>query len=235
MQATVSLRVSTDEQSLGLKAQEDACRAFAAARGWEVAGVFADEGVGGATGLDRRPGLLEALAKLGPGGVLLVAKRDRLGRDPLVIAMIEAAVARKKGRIVSAAGEGTGDDEPGSILMRRMVDAFAEYERLIIKSRTRAALGAKARRGERCGSLRYGFTLSDRVLSKKTASPNLLVPDPAEQRVLGEIRRLRAAGHSLREIARALDARGVPTKKRAAAWSAAAVANALKREAGGPS
>src|SRR5215203_3029204 len=108
----ISLRVSTDEQSLGLRAQEDACRAFAAGQGWELTGVHTDEDVGGATGLDRWPGLLDALAELEAGGVLLVAKRDRLGRDPLVIAMIEAAVARKKGRVLSAAGEGTADDDP---------------------------------------------------------------------------------------------------------------------------
>jgi DNA invertase Pin-like site-specific DNA recombinase len=60
--------------------------------------------------------------------VLLVAKRDRIGRlDPLPMAMIESAVRRKRARIVSAAGEGTENDDPSSILMRRMIDAFAEY------------------------------------------------------------------------------------------------------------
>lgn len=59
--------------------------------------------------------------------MLIVAKRDRLGRDPMVVAMIESAVKRKGARIVSAAGEGTDSDSPTDILMRRMVDAFAEY------------------------------------------------------------------------------------------------------------
>jgi DNA invertase Pin-like site-specific DNA recombinase len=106
MRAVAYLRVSTDEQSIGLKAQLDACRAHADRLGWELAGPFTDEDVGGAVGLERRPALLEALAELGPGETLLIAKRDRLGRDPIVIAMIEAAIARKGGRILSRPARG---------------------------------------------------------------------------------------------------------------------------------
>jgi DNA invertase Pin-like site-specific DNA recombinase len=104
------IRVSSDEQAqsgLGLEAQTDACRAFAQRAGGEFEGPFADEGIGGATGLDKRPSLLIAIAELRKGDVLLVAKRDRLGRDPIAVAMIEAAVRRKGARVVSVAGEGT--------------------------------------------------------------------------------------------------------------------------------
>ena len=44
---------------------------------------------------------------LGKGDVLIVAKRDRLGRDVLNVAMFERLAERKGARIVSAAGEGT--------------------------------------------------------------------------------------------------------------------------------
>ena len=57
-------------------------------------------------------------------------------------------------------GEGTEGDEPTNVLMRRIVDAFAEYERLIIAARTRAALQAKIRRGHRCGKVRFGYDLA---------------------------------------------------------------------------
>ena len=150
------LRVSTDQQTdsgAGLEAQYEACRKAAG----ELAGVYRDAGVSGSTGLDKRPALLEAIGVLNPGDVLLVAKRDRLGRDPLVVAMIESAVQRKGARIMSAAGEGTGSDSPSDILMRRIIDAFAEYERLIIGARTKAALRAKKARGERVGGIPYGY------------------------------------------------------------------------------
>ena len=68
-------------------------------------------------------------------------------------------MGRRKARIVSTAGEGTDNDDPGSVLMRRMIDAFSEYERLVIKARTRAALAAKRRRGERVGTVPLGTRL----------------------------------------------------------------------------
>ena len=54
--------------------------------------------------------------------------------------------------------KGTEDDDPSSILMRRMIDAFAEYEKLIIGARTKSGLAAKRRRGEKTGGMvPYGF------------------------------------------------------------------------------
>src|ERR1017187_7677382 len=126
-------RVSTEEEAEsknGLNAQEDATRAHAARQGWDVIDVFTDAGVSGGVGLEGRPGLLDAIATLDRGDVLLVAKRDRVGRlEPLARAMIEAAVKRQGARIISVAGEGTEGDDPASILMRRMIDAFGEYEK----------------------------------------------------------------------------------------------------------
>ena len=226
MQAVAYLRVSTDEQAdsrAGLEAQADSCRRYALGLGAELIGPFADEGVGGASGLDKRPGLLQAIGELTRGDVLLVAKRDRLGRDPIVVAMIEAAVKRKDARIVSAAGEGTEGDDPTNVLMRRIVDAFAEYERLIIAARTRAALQAKIRRGHRCGKVRFGYDLAD---DGKTLVPNLV-----EQAVLALIHRLRQDGHSLREIAAELTARGLPTKEGHTQWTHSTIRGILGRAA----
>lgn len=55
-----------------------------------LAGEYRDEGESGAAPLERRKGLLEALGRLRGGGVLLVAKRDRLARDPIVQALPES-------------------------------------------------------------------------------------------------------------------------------------------------
>lgn len=197
------LRVSTQDQAesgSGLAAQLDACRRFARSQDAELAAEFEDKGVSGAKGLESRPGLLDAIATLNKGDVLIVAKRDRLGRDPIKVAMIESAVARKGARIVSAAGEGTDGDDPASVLMRRMIDAFAEYERLLIGARTKAALGAKKARGERTGAVPYGYRLASDGVH--------LDPIAEEQKVIAEAHRLHKAGQSLRAIARELDRRG---------------------------
>ena len=237
MREVAYLRVSTDEQAesgAGLRAQEDACRAHVTQTGAELVGPFADEGVSGAAPLDKRPGLLEALGCVRTGDILLVAKRDRLGRDPFVIAMIEVAVSRQGGRIISAAGQGTEDDEPESILMRRIVDAFGEFERLIIKARTRSALAAKKRRGQRTGSIPLGFALVDDGQRSKTGQPIALVPDVAEVATMELVRQLRAEGLPLRAIAVELDRRGIVPKKGAPRWSHSSVVRILDRITNNP-
>ena len=230
--AVIYLRVSTQEQvesGAGLKAQEDACRACAERSGLEVVGPFADEGISGAAPLDDRPGLIEALAVVGPVDVLIVAKRDRLGRDPIVVNLIEAAVRRQGGRVVSAAGEGTDDDSPTSILMRRIIDAFAEYERLLIKARTRAALLAKRRRGQRVGAVPFGFDLLDDGQRSKQGKPVALVANPAEQATMKLVADLHLVGMPLREIGRELDRRGILPKKGGSRWSPGSIARILER------
>jgi DNA invertase Pin-like site-specific DNA recombinase len=219
----VYLRVSTDEQGesgLGLEAQLAACRAMAARMGWEIVVILTDTMSGGLT-LDKRTVLLAALAELGRGDVLLVAKRDRLSRgDMMTTAMIEAAVKRVGARIASAAGEGTESDDPASVLMRRIIDAFGEYERLLIKARTRAALKAKKARGERYGQIPYGHRLAGDGIR--------LEADQGEAEALGIIVQLRAAKTSLRAIAGELDRRGFPTKS-GRPWKHSTVHDILKR------
>ena len=213
------LRVSTEQQSqsgAGLDAQQDACARAAG----NLAGVYRDEGVSGSTRLDQRPGLLALIAALDNGDTLIVAKRDRLGRDPLVVAMIESAVKRKGARIVSAAGEGTDSDSPSDILMRRLVDAFAEYERLIIGARTKAALQAKKQRGERTGSVPYGYRCDDGTN---------LIPDADEQDIVRQVQRLKNEGLSLRAIARRLTSLGKPS--RGTGWHPQTIKNILSAAA----
>lgn len=202
MKVIVYRRVSTDEQNNsgnGLNAQLDACVLWAKNNSADVYADFADS-ISGASSIEKRDGLMAAINELDNGDILLVAKRDRLGRDPLVLAMIESTVARAGAKIVSAAGEGTESDEPSAILMRRMIDAFSEYERLIIKSRTKAALAAKKSRKERTGSIPFGFNLA--------ADGVHLIENEVEQQILNEVKRLRIAGLGLTAIAKNLALRG---------------------------
>jgi DNA invertase Pin-like site-specific DNA recombinase len=119
--------------------------------------------------------------------------------------MIERLVSKRGARIVSAAGEGSESNDPASQLMRRLVDSFAEYERLIISARTKSALAAKRQRGERIsGIIPFGFSLA--------ADGCALQPCEPEQQTLILIRECRANGLSLRSTADALNARGVCTR-----------------------
>lgn len=201
VKAILYCRVSTDKQELSPEAQAAACRVWAERSAVAVAAVHTDTDISGSKGLEDRPALLAAISELGAGDILLVAKRDRLARgDVLLMAMIEAAVARKKARIVSAAGEGTESDDPSAILMRRMVDAFAEYERMIIRARTKAAMKVKKARGELVGKVPWG--------SRLQADGVHLEPDPREAELVATAKELKAAGYTGGEIRRLLNEKG---------------------------
>lgn len=206
------LRVSTDgqaESGLGLDAQRSAITAAAARHGLVLADTFTDAGLSGTLELEDRPGLFAAVNALKRGDVLLVAKRDRLGRDVVAVAMLERLVTRKGARIISAAGEGTEGTDAASLLQRRILDAFSEYERLIIGQRTKAALKAKRDKGERAGNIPFGYQLG--------ADGRTLDINADEQRVIGLLRKLRTAGYTLRQIADELNAQGFTTR-RGTAW-----------------
>jgi DNA invertase Pin-like site-specific DNA recombinase len=206
------LRVSTDGQAdsgLGLDAQRSAITAAATRHGLELADVFTDAGLSGALELEERPGLFAAVNALKRGDVLIVAKRDRLGRDVVALALIERMVERKGARILSAAGEGTEGTDAASMLQRRILDAFSEYERLIIGQRTKAALKAKRDRGERAGNIPYGYTLN--------ADGRTLDANADERLVVALLRELRAAGYTLRQITDELNRQGFTTR-RGTAW-----------------
>lgn len=223
MTAILYTRVSSKKQAdsgLGKEAQESTCRAFAAKVGLEVSAVFSDDGVSGSAPIEERPKLMEALASLKRGDTLLVAKRDRIARDLMVTIMVERDVAQHGAYLVSASGEGSGDNSPTGILMRRVLDAFAEFERGVGLARTRAALAAKKARGERMGGhLRYGYmTEGDK-----------LVEDRTEQEVIRRVHTMRGQKASLATIADTLNNEGVKPRM-GGRWHPTTVARLAKEK-----
>jgi DNA invertase Pin-like site-specific DNA recombinase len=210
------IRVSTEDQHLGPEAQLAAIHTWAGRQGVAVVSVHRDLGVSGATPLADCPGLMAALDDLGAQGAgsLVVAKRDRLARDVMKAAMVEARAEKVGARVVSAAGEGDGTD-PAAQLMRTIVDAFAQYERAMIASRTRAALAVKKAKGERIGGIPYGFSDAD----------GKLVPNEDERRVILEAKYLSSNGLSMRGICAKFASEG--TVFRNFSWNSPAHADRL--------
>jgi site-specific DNA recombinase len=201
--AVAYLRVSTDEQQLGPEAQRAGIERWAAGEGVRVASWHIDQGVSGGAPLAKRKALETALAALAPAGagLLVVAKRDRLARDVIAAAIIESLAGKAGARVVSAAGEGgAGGDDPSAQLMRTLIDAFAQYERAIIRNRTRAALAVKKGRGERTGGVPYG---------QRVGADGRLEENPAEWEIVATVRGLAALGKGAGAIARELKARAV--------------------------
>ena len=190
--AVAYVRASRDEQKLSPDAQRSAIEAWATREGVQVVAWHVDQGVCSVTPIDARPALCGALAALREhgAGVLVVAKRDRIARDVVLTAGVERSAAQSGAAVVSAAGEGNGDS-PADGFMRTVIDGAAAYERALIRSRTRAALAAKRARGERAGTVPFGYTADE---------AGRLLPHAPEQTTIALVRSLRDAGLSMGAI-----------------------------------
>ena len=163
--------------NLGSDAQQAAIEHWAAIHRADVVGWHVDIGVSGGAVIARRDGLLAALGALAEhrAVVFVVAKRDRLARDILLSAMIEQLANRLGARIVSAAGEGSDErDEPAGLLMRRLIDAFAEYERGVVRARMRAAMGVKRCAARGSGPSRWATDWPTTVARSSATPPSKL-------------------------------------------------------------
>jgi DNA invertase Pin-like site-specific DNA recombinase len=132
-------RVSTVEQDTAL--QTDALRKAGCER------VFEDAASGAKS---DRPGLAAALAYLRDGDVLAVWRLDRLGRSlPHLIETIGALEARGVG--FRSLTENIDTTTPGGRLIFHVFGALGQFERDLIRERTKAGLCAAAARGRKGG------------------------------------------------------------------------------------
>ena len=132
-------RVSTLDQNPAL--QRDALAAAGCVKLFEdrASGARAD-----------RPGLAQALAFLREGDVLVVWKLDRLGRSlPHLIETVAALAARGVG--FRSLTESIDTTTPGGRLVFHLFGALGQFERDLIRERTRAGLAAAAARGRKGG------------------------------------------------------------------------------------
>jgi DNA invertase Pin-like site-specific DNA recombinase len=135
-------RVSTGEQTLD--AQKDALRAAGCTQ------IFSDVASGAKT---DRGGLEAALAALQPGDTLVVARLDRLGRSmPHLVATVHELAARGVG--FRSIAESIDTTSAAGRLVLHIFASLADFERELIRERTREALAAKRRRGEPVGRRR---------------------------------------------------------------------------------
>ena len=199
------LRASTDEQHLSPEAQKAGIEVWADRESVSVVAWHVDQGVSGSYELDDRPGLLAALGELRVvrAGILVIATRSRLARDVIVAALIERAVQAEGARLISADGVANGD-APEDGLMRKILDAFNEYERALIRARTKAALKVKKTKGELTGSVPFGRSLA--------SDGRTLVEHSGEQEVVNAVLELRRRGLSLRAIVGACRERGIVSR-----------------------
>src|SRR5208282_2155078 len=123
-------RVSTLEQEMAL--QLDALRAAGCDR------IFEDRASGAKT---DRPGLAQAIAFVREGDVLVTWKLDRLARSlPHLIETVNQL--EKSGAGLRSLTEAIDTTTPGGRLIFHVFGALAQFERDLIRERTRAGLVA---------------------------------------------------------------------------------------------
>jgi len=150
LRAAIYLRVSTSEQTV--ENQQRELEAAAAARGWSVVAVYADEGISGAKGRDRRPQLDLMLkdAVRHRFDVVMVWAVDRLGRSlPDLVGSMQELHAAKVDLFMLQQGIDT--TTPGGRAMFGMLGVFAEFERSMIQARVNAGLDRARAKGVKLG------------------------------------------------------------------------------------
>lgn len=209
------LRVSSESQleGYGLDSQEAALRAWAASHEHQLVRIVSDVGVSGATDALVRPALVDALQAIAANDVegLVVARLDRLARALTVQEATLAIVWRAVGTIHTVdQGQVLQDDpdDPMRTALRQVVGVFAELERRLVSKLLKDGRIAKAATGRKAvGAYAFGYQPGGQRRDRDAA------PAPAEMAVVTDILNMRASGETYRDIASALNARGLPTKK----------------------
>jgi DNA invertase Pin-like site-specific DNA recombinase len=209
------------ERGVSLAAQTEKIRAMAAVQDLELLDILVEPGET-AKNLDR-PAMQRMLAMVDAKAVdtVIIAKLDRLTRSVKDLAELLERFSRKGVSLVSVAESLDTATAAGRLVLNIMV-SVSQWEREAIGERTRDAMAHKRATGQRTGTVRFGYRVAQDGSS--------LEEDAAEQDVLRRIHALKAADHTLRQIAGELNRQGYVTR-RGGAWKFQYVARILEAAA----
>ena len=151
-----------------------------------------DDTISGAA--SDRPGLSSALAFLRSGDILVVWRLDRLGRSlPHLIEVLAVLEARGVG--FRSLTEAIDTTTPGGRLIFHIFGALGQFERDLIRERTKAGLSSAAARGRKGGRkpvvtqerLDKARTLLDQGLNVREAAIRLKIGKTALYTALGSV------------------------------------------------
>lgn len=209
---TITRNGKTASRGLSIEAQRSEVKAFADCKGMVLAKEFT-ELISGRK--KERPILQEALDYcIANKAVLVIARLDRLSRR---VALISALL---ESRINFRVVQFPDIDPKENPFFFQVLAAVSELEVKYIRERTKAALKAKKSRGEELGT--YGKNILSKV-NKHKADDFALCLYPI-------IEKLQNRGFlSIRDLARELNRRKVPTYRKNGKWYSTTVFNLLQR------
>jgi len=195
VRAAIYARVSTIGHGQDVGMQVDELQAVAAQRGWEVVGVYADEGISGSK--DSRPELDRMMADAAKGrfDIIAIWKLDRLARSVVhLLDVVESLKAWGVG-LVSVRDAHVDTTTPAGRFSLQIMGAVAELERCLIQERVKAGVARAQAKGIHCGrpvvemDLRPALAMLEQGDGLKTIATALGVSRGTLRR------RLREAGH----------------------------------------
>ena len=215
MKAIGYIRVSTQDQvdsGLGLENQRAKIYSFCNAKEWEIEDIIEENGVSGSVPIEERKEgakLCEMIKdkKLGIKAVVML-RLDRGFRNTEDCLKTTREWTRKGVGVHFIDMAGMDATTSMGVLQMTMMAGFSEFERSLIRDRTRAALAVKRSRGEKTGGIvPYGFAWTMNAEGKK-----ILVHQKQEQEVIGLIKKMRGMNMSPEKIAAKLNGAGVKSK-----------------------
>lgn len=208
----VSGKAQAGEDKDGFPRQMAAIRKYAVAHDITLSMTFREEGVSGTKELENRPALQDLIAALYSNGVhaVIIEKLDRLARDLMVQETIIGELRKKGIEVISVTEPDLCSDDPSRKLMRQIMGAIAEYDRVMIVQKLRAARGRK--------KLKHGKAEGRHAFGEK----------PSEASTLEQIREWRGTGATPKKIAEDLNACGYKSRS-GLPWRGTTVAKIIRR------
>jgi site-specific DNA recombinase len=213
---------SDEEQSIGMDAQLAAITSYAIFRNLELETIICDKSVSGSMPIEAREGgakLIERLYQPNVGVDLLVVHLERLFSSAAECVDCCEALAPQGTvlHVLDLEGSAISTNSPAGRMMLAVLRSARDMEHEQLRHKAQSIMKArKARKGVKP------------LLGEKIVR-GYIVPDPTEMHAIKRIEQLAQQGKSLRLIAEALDHEGVPTKRRAKAWSKEAIRLILRR------
>lgn len=219
------IRVSTDtqaEKGMGLEIQKESIQKYTKGLKLNLAKIYEDAGISGAS--LERPALLELLAdaKRGLFKKAIILRLDRLARDLFGQLFIEKELEVAGIELISISEPDLGKNDPNSKLFRQIKGAFAQYEKSIITIRLKTGRLMKVKNG--------GFPGGNMSLGYKLIKGNLKKVEH-EIEIVKRIKTLRRGRNkmSMWKIAEILNQENVPTK-RGGKWYAGTIRKVLNNK-----
>ncbi len=217
-------RYSTDRQTeASIIDQQRRCHEYALSRQWSVLTDFTDEAISGAA-LGNRPGFQHTMSTVQTGDLLLVADLTRLSRSQELAPLLDRL--RFRGVRVVGVLDGFDSNSPQARMQAGLSGLMSDELRAGIRARTHSALEMRAKSNRPTGGKTYGYDNAGQIILTESA-------------IVREIFERIAVGHSMREVANELNARGVPSpgaqwqrseRRRDARWLISALNALLQNE-----